>query len=134
MKVEFTTRVGKFDVAVPHAAQPCLVAFKGSTAGKDGIYAFWTAVFKKAVNGKRKVIARARVGLPAGERFERMRIQSKGPGAKGISKEDRAIYARFYAAIGAGANLKCIRPSTGRELAKWLKGHREPEFGRGRKL
>lgn len=108
------TRIGAFLVPVLEA--PAAVGLF-----PDGhYYAFWTAVFKKRIGKRWRVWGRARVGLSAGDRFDRMGRESR---AAYIPKEDRQEYKRMWENMGRGANVKYVRPSTRAEVAKWLRTH-----------
>lgn len=128
-----TTRVGKFDVPVKtrHAT---LVHFSGGEGGKHeaGNFAFWTAVLKEPVRleqkdgwprkGRvvRKIFGRAYVSLGAGDRFDRMRIESK----TATDAADRRVYRRMYVeCMHSGGNIKVIRPSTLKEVCRWMETH-----------
>lgn len=115
VKTTFSTRIGEFDVPVIDGAAS-LVRFE------DGDFAFWTAVFKKKVGKRWRVWGRARVGLSAGDRFDRMKRECR---AAHIPKEDRPEYRRMWEMLGRGANVKCVRPSTDREVKRWIDKHPE---------
>lgn len=106
------TRIGKFDVPVKGRVR-VIVIFEQP-------YVFWTAVWKRPVNGKTKLYGRAVVGLSAGDRFDRMRLESR---AAHIPKEDRPIYAMYWRAMQGGANVSHVRPSTTREINRWMRLH-----------
>lgn len=87
----------------------------------DGQYVFWTAIFANPVDGKRKIWGRARVGLSAGDRFDRMRYERY---ADDIPKADHRIYHNmWFEQLQQGRNIKYIRPSTLREVARWMNTH-----------
>lgn len=128
MKATYYTKVGSCSVPVIGAEKPTIAAFAGAKRGKGGVYAFWTAEFKKAAgNGKRKLWGRAKIGLSAGDRFDRMGYERH---EKSLSAGDRAIYDYYWKSMGAGKNVKLIRPSTEREVYMWLKTHCSSKFGR----
>lgn len=112
---KFTTIVGEHVVPVSDKDQ-CIVRFK------DGYYAFWTAVFKKKVGKRWRVWGRAKVGLSAGDRFDRMKRECR---ASYIPKEDRPEYKKMWEMMGRGSNIRFIRPSTKTELNKWMRLHPE---------
>ena len=70
------------------------------------------------------------MGLSAGDRFDRMekeRRQAKDP-------EARRSYQRFWTQyLKAGRNIKYIRPSTAKEVARWAKTH-QSDFKYARKM
>lgn len=109
-----TTRIGRFDVPLRMGKWQMVIAFK------NGYFAFWTAVFKKPVAGRKKIWGRAQVGLSAGDRFDRMKRECR---AGWIPAEDRPEYKRMWEAMGRGANVKFVRPSTRAELKRWLDTH-----------
>jgi hypothetical protein len=121
----YFTKVGKSMVPVYGAEQPTLLAFLEARRGKGGIYAFWTAEYKKPdANGSDKVWGRAKVGLPAGDRFDRMAVEQH------TAASGRSAYARTWRSMRAGSNVKLIRPSTDEEVYRWLKTHTHKAFGR----
>ncbi len=127
------TRVGKISVPVVDAEYATIATFKSGDLGRfeRGDYLFWTAVLKKpyhwqGYDGKHKprtmklILGRARTFLPPGDRFDRMRIEMKTDPLKA----DREIYRKWwYKLLREGANIKFIRPSTKREVGRWMKGH-----------
>jgi hypothetical protein len=127
-KPGFTVKVGKFDVPVIGAERPTLVRFYKARPDKNGVFAFWTAIYKEPVDGKKSVWGRAKIGMDAGDRFARMEYERK---AKYISKDDQKVYERTWTVrLKAGANLKMLRPSTEKEVLLWLDSHSEPVFGK----
>lgn len=124
MKADFYAKIGKKQIPVIKASEPTLVRFRNAAKGKNGVFAFWTAVMKK---GQRKALwGRSQVGMDAGDRFDRMNRQSRGE----VPKEDQAIYAQMWQMMKAGANVAYIRPSTEKELLRWLNGHSGRRFGK----
>jgi len=118
---EIETTIGNYLIEVRDPHYPSLVFFKKAKGSKDneGVYAFWSVIGK---NGNRLVTARARVGLHAGERFERINVDIFRAG----SLEDRRAYAQFfYDVMDSGKNVGWIRPSSNEEVAKWAKSHEE---------
>ncbi len=112
---EFETKVGEFWVPVLMPAKVHVVVFK------EGVFTFWTAMLKKPVGGKQKIWGRAVVGLTAGDRFDRMKIECR---ASYIPKEWHAEYKDWWNnKLKRGANVAYIRPSTSKEIARWLKTH-----------
>lgn len=87
---------------------------------KDGHYAFWTAVFKKRVGKRWRVWGRAKVGLSAGDRFDRMKRECR---EAYIPKDDRPAYKSMWENMGRGANVKYVRPTTEKELKRWMDEH-----------
>lgn len=128
---KFYTNVGKINVCVKNYQYLSIVTFK---AGKDGPaeagdFAFWTAVFKKAVKlplrrtKASKLTGRARLILPVGDRFDRMKFECR----KAKDKEDRKIYKAYWDdGLKHGKNIAYIRPSTYKEINNWIKTH-EPD-------
>jgi hypothetical protein len=84
-----------------------------------GRYRFWTACGEDQF-GDWKIIGRARSRLSPGDRFSRMARESKN---KKIPKADRAIYKLQHKLLGS---TKEIRPSTAREVKRWVDTHTEP--------
>jgi hypothetical protein len=117
------TTVG--DVAVPlkNAHYASIVTFRGGAHGKKerGDFCFWTAVLKRPYNGKRKLIGRAYAFLDPGDRFDRMQYEMM----IAATPEDRAAYREMWEhRLKGGNNIDYIRPSTKREIERWLKTHR----------
>lgn len=117
-----TTRVGKYAVPVK-GIHPTLVFFVAGARGKQerGVYAFWTAVLKRPyVNRERTCVARARILLPPGERFERMRRERR----TARSAVARGVYAFWWEqAFRQGEGIAYIRPSSLREVQRWSQTH-----------
>jgi hypothetical protein len=109
----FTTSIGRHAVPVRGVFQT-VVRFR------DGHYAFWTAVFKRRVESRWRIIGRAKVGLSAGDRFDRMKRERY---AAWIPKEDRPEYAKLWNMMDGGANVRFVRPSTKHELKRWMRAH-----------
>lgn len=117
------TRIGKCIVPV-HNHQSChILTFSGVEAGP---YAFWTAVFKKAVGQRTQVWGRARVGLSAGDRFDRMLRESV---SRSIPSADRKAYREMWQMMSAGKNVAYVRPSTLWEVMHWLTSHESDVVG-----
>src|SRR5690242_6945273 len=99
-KPEFYTRVGKYKVPLRNEKYLSIVTFK---AGKDGAreggdFAFWTAVFKvpqrKPFDKRKskKLTGRARLILPPGDRFDRMKMELKNADRAAA----REIYGHYW--------------------------------------
>jgi hypothetical protein len=104
-----------------------IVQFSAGERGKKeaGIFAFWTAILKVPVKGPerlvKKIIARAKVGLSGTERFDRMAREA----ILDRNAKNRKIYRFLYSyAMKSGSNVSHIRPSTEREMLKWLSSHK----------
>lgn len=110
----FTTQIGRYKVPVLVNGVQTIERFR------DGYYAFWTAVLKKSVDKRWRVIGRAKVGYSAGDRFDRMKRECR---AGWIPKEDRPEYKNMWEMMGHGANIKYIRSSTKAELRRWMDSH-----------
>lgn len=112
-------------VDVMNADQPTLAYFGkqpkkigGKQKDNYGFYAFWTVVNKEG----RVVTARARVGLPAGERFDRMAVELR----HSESQNDRIEYAQFfYNIMDSGRAVDYIRPATREEVKRWADSHED---------
>jgi len=128
------TLVGKVSVPVVNAEYATIVTFRSGDLGtfERGDFLFWTAVLKKKhiwtgytdIWKPRTiglVLGRARAILPPGDRFDRMKHEMlTDPDAN-----DRKIYREWWKKIlGEGKNIKFIRPSTKREVGRWMKGHK----------
>jgi hypothetical protein len=113
-----TTRIGRFIVPVRHANKVLLGFVSGGY--ELGWYAFWTAMFEKAVDRRRNVIVRARVGFSAGERFERIGRERTAAYIHPVARKE---YGRLWKAMGAGRNIKYVRAATVREVERWLASH-----------
>lgn len=122
-----TTKVGKHTIEIRNFRFLSIVTFRKGAHGKEerGDFAFWTAKFKRVRHGKRRVICRAWVVRDAGERFRRICEEMRS--AK--EPEDRAVYGRLWAAMGGGANIAYIRPSTVKEIKLWMCGHKADAVG-----
>lgn len=115
------TKVGKHDVSVRDAHQPSIVWFDagvhGKSFGERGWFAFWTTVIG---SGKKKIWGRSLLCIPIGDRFTRM--QKEQYTAK--TKEDRKIYSDYWnVRLNRGKAVKYIRPSTTKEIEKWIQTH-----------
>lgn len=100
---------------------PTEVFFTNGEHGKKeaGRYYFWTA-FGEDKYGPWTCIGRARSRLSPGDRFSRMARESK---SKKIPKADRAVYRALHKRF---ATILGIRPSTAREVKRWIDTHTEP--------
>jgi hypothetical protein len=114
------TRIGKSLVPVRGYNRPSLVEFGSDPddPSKAGMYCFWTAVL--SVKGKNKIIGRAKVVMPPGDRFDRMLREAK---ARYIPKADRPAYQQLWERMGGGANVRYVRPSTSKEIERWMRAH-----------
>lgn len=129
MKPDFFAKVGKANVPVVCAESPTLVHFRNAQRGKNGMYAFWTAEFKKPMDGKAAVWGRAKIGLCAGDRFARMEIERRTASVQA----GKHVYEDYWTRLmRAGNNIKQIRPSTSHELLLWLDSHSQDKFGKWR--
>lgn len=119
MKQNGVTKVGNFTVPVCNSKFLSLVYFSAGARGnrERGHFAFWTAVLKR--KKKNRIWGRARPILPAGDRFDRMKLEK----LKAKSKSDRKAYGRMWEIMGRGRNIRYIRPSTLAEITKWCKSH-----------
>lgn len=116
-EVTFQTVVGEYLVDVCDAEYPTLMRMRHGKKDNVGVYAFWTAVCRKDGGG---ITGRARVGLSAGDRFDRMFIAER--------QTDSVAARRTYAAMlheqmGSGAKIKFIRPSNIAEVRSWVNSH-----------
>lgn len=116
-----------------------ILKFSSGEHGKKemGEFAFWTAVLKKKRRSKdrkrwiRRVTGRAQVGYSAGDRFDRTRFESK----TARDQETRDAYHHlWYPVMGSGKNIAYIRPSTLREVRRWLAGHTKDAPFRARSI
>ena len=129
-----STIVGKVTVSL---FRERFISLAVATCGKhgkreSGDYAFWTAVLKIPVlvtsNGKTcsKVFGRSLAWMPAGDRFDRMnrgRVSDKNSWA-------RSVYGMLWnKVLRQGRNIKYIRPSTRKEIGKWLYSHHDDACG-----
>lgn len=115
-----TTRVGVFQITVRDASHPAVRYFSSGAHGRKeaGLYAFWTVVLNR--KGKNRVWGRALTSLPPGDRFDRMRKEM----ISAKSKKAREAYRRIWQeVIKAGKLIRYIRPSTEKEIRKWMDGH-----------
>jgi hypothetical protein len=118
------TKIGRNHVPV-RGNWATLVPFAAGAHGKKeaGVFAFWTAVIGPVkLDGKtrKRIFGRAKVGLSAGDRFDRMRFEMKSA----RDADDRRIYRRFwYLLLRKGANVRYVRPSTLKEVRAWMKSH-----------
>lgn len=115
--MKLTTKVGTSKVKVKDAHFYSIVTFSAGRKGKReaGDFAFWTAVVDRRKGVDRGVIARASLYYPPGERFDRMNRERKKEPA----------YNKTWTFFGGGKKIKYIRPSTGKEIFRWMKSHRE---------
>jgi hypothetical protein len=98
------------------------VYFTGSDKPNErpGMYAFWTALVNDPKPWMRRpheftrVPARARVGKPKTERFERMKTDAI------IKPNHREFYRKTYRSLKKPLN---VRPSTNAEIAFWMQTH-----------
>jgi hypothetical protein len=114
------TKVGRLQVPVRRASHPTLWYFASGEHGRKeaGVYAFWTAVISR--RKPKGLIGRALAAEPPGDRFDRIRREMR----TARSKADRAAYARHWRELLArGKAIRYVRPSTEREVRKWMKGH-----------
>lgn|SRR3990167_6232144 len=112
-------KVGKYIVPVK-TSKAAIVHFSSGAQGKSesGDYSFWAAVIKGS-RGKKAIFGRARVGLDAGDRFDRMQYEQK----TARSKADRVAYSNMWKMLGEGKNIEYIRPVTTAELLRWIITH-----------
>jgi hypothetical protein len=121
----FTTKIGKYSILVKSGKKASLAYFSDI-----GDCAFWTCVLRNLARDyfnfnkeKRVIIGRAKVGLSAGDRFDRMRYERK---ALYIPKEDRPIYEYMWKdMMEEGYNVDYIRPSTLTEVKRWFTTHQK---------
>ena len=117
------TKIGgrSIPVLMRHGATD--VYFEGGAHGEgveEGWFSFWTVVGEDEYGGW-AIIGRAFSHLPAGNRF--LRIERERHDAKTV--EDRKAYGAIY------RNLKTawyVRPSTPREVQRWMRGHERDYF------
>jgi len=128
------TTVGIYNVPVVNAEYATIATFRKGDLGKfeRGDFLFWTAVFKKEfswrgyqgtdrVRKMKLILGRARAVLSPGDRFDRMRLEMRTD----PNKEDRRIYKEWWFRVfKEGDNIKFIRPSTKREVYRWMEGHK----------
>ena len=120
-----TIMVGKYIVPIHNFLFLSIVTFSRGAHGKEerGDFAFWTIVLKRGK--RRRIIARALCVRDAGERFRRIGIEARS--AK--DADDRFIYAGLWRAMGAGKNIKFIRPATLHEIKRWMGSHKADAAG-----
>ena len=113
------TTVGGQRIQVVGADYPTLVFFASGKKAHDnpGAYAFWSA---HVSTRDRPIIARARVGLDAGERFDRMCMEARS--TTGATK--RVYEQLWYDFFQEGKAIKFIRPSLLEEVSLWGDAHR----------
>ena len=119
MMTDFETIVNDRIVPVRGAWWPTLVYFADDLGAHDnpGVYAFWTAVTRTNGTG---ITGRARVGLPAGDRADRMAVAIRTD----PSRDARRAYAdMLYREMRDGDGILYIRPSTSEELDDWAATH-----------
>ena len=118
-----TAKVGKYSIPVNKWRFPTVAIFMSGKHGKRerGSFAFWTSVLKNRKYPKNRIIGRAYLSLNAGDRFDRINRERKY--SKSI--EDRKAYQKMWEVMGAGKNIKYIRPSTEKEVKKWASSHKE---------
>jgi hypothetical protein len=112
-------------IDVPVAAGITSVNFSCGENGVEeaGEYHFYCA-FGTDQFGDWTINGRALASLPVGDRFTRMefeRLVSDRPGDKHNSLEDRAVYEALWRRL---PTIKGIRPSSYREVAGWMAGHK----------
>lgn len=131
MKIDSVTKIGKYDVPVVNAKYLSLVTFSSGEHGsrEKGHFVFWSTVLKKAkhgLSGKRRkvIIGRARPYLSPGNRVDRMQQELK----EARTKDDRAAYRYLWESMAEkGGNIKCVRPSTLKEIQLWIDTHYESD-------
>lgn len=94
--------------------------FKAGVHGKreKGFYRFWTLIGLDD-DGDFFIIGRARRSLDAGDRFARMSWERTAANPH----SHRVIYRRLYKQAQRGALY--IRPSTKRDLDRWIDSHQK---------
>lgn len=94
--------------------------FTAGAHGKreKGFYRFWTC-HGEDEHGPWTIIGRARRNLSPGDRFARMEWKR--------TAKNPLSHRRKYARMFRMANLSaiCIKPSTEREVSRWIASHRE---------
>lgn len=112
--------IGKRTIPVVMGSGPTLLYFSAGVHGKKeaGWYRFWTCHGEDEY-GEWAVIGRARTRLDPGDRFARMAPHRtrKNPPAH------QRVYARMFKL--ANRSALCIRPSTEREVARWVASHKK---------
>lgn len=119
----FFTQIGKYNIPVLDGKNTSFGYFKDI-----GYCAFWTCVLKDKVpayglpKSKRKFIfGRAKLGLSAGDRFDRMSYEQS---AEYIPPADKPVYKHMWnAMLQKGANVYAVRPSTLSEVQRWIASH-----------
>jgi hypothetical protein len=94
--------------------------FKSGVHGKKeaGVYRFWTCHGEDQY-GPWTLVGRARKSLSPGDRFARM----SNARTKNNPPAHRHIYARMFRL--ANGTATCIKPSTEREVRRWIDSHAE---------
>jgi hypothetical protein len=116
-------KIGKYDIPVRNANFCSIGSFSAGAHGKKekGDYCFWTAIFRKNVDGKNALFGRSRAALPPTDRFDRMKKEL----VSAKSKSDRKIYKQFWMSLlKRGGNVKYVRPAKLSEVKRWLKSHK----------
>lgn len=118
-KLFFDTVVGTWICEVRGAEHPTLLFMRRGSRDNVGVYAFWVAVCNKADQG---IIGRVRVGLSAGDRFDRMFVEER----RTPSWEARFEYAKMlHQEMGGGEKIRYIRPATISDVKKWVASHQD---------
>lgn len=93
--------------------------FKAGAHGpkERGWFNFWTAVGEDKL-GDWKTTGRARVSLPAHDRFSRMEREKE----EAADAKARKAYAMMWRRM---KTIQLIRPATEREIAGWIATHQE---------
>jgi hypothetical protein len=96
------------------------IRFTAGVHGKKeaGIYRFWTCVGEDEYGGF-TIIGRAKSNLDAGDRIARMSMQR----TKDNPPDHRKVYAIAYKLAQEHAHY--VRPSTEREISRWIQSHPE---------
>ena len=104
---------------VPVVDGKTVAVFSAGRMGKEeaGVYHFWTAICIKKKQMP-TVFGRALSKLDAGERFRRIGVEQK----TASTASDRKAYSRMWQTL---IGVVCVRPSTVKEVTKWLDGHEE---------
>jgi hypothetical protein len=116
------THIGRFPILVRRGTSPTEALFLTGARGRHerGIYRFWTAVLE---HPHETIIARARRALPPGERFQRFFLDAWGlRDLDPVSADANECVWRDV--LGYGRAVRYIRPSTAREVWRWVTGHR----------
>ena len=110
------TVIGEQIVYVYDVEFPTLMVMNKGLKDNVGIYAFWTA---HCYDGGR-VTGRARIGLSAGDRFDRMFYEQR----KAETVSDRRAYATMlHDRMGGGKKVDYISPSSLATVKEWVKDH-----------